>query len=438
MRKSAVNHPFAASLVIVAVFIVTMVVGSLVLLAAPPVFIENGEFVQQMVAECVICLVGIALTGIFGYFGIWNRTEHFGRGLACGGYILVVSAFTAVSGVAVRLEELGGNASKSIEPGWKILCFTVACLLIGIGEESFFRGVVANLFWDKHAKDPAGVWTATIYSGLIFGAMHGINLISSDIVGVLVQMAAVIAMGMALTAIYYRSKNIWAVIILHAFLDFCAMLPTGIFGGSITEDISSYSPIMAITSSLPYLIVTLFLLRKSKMPQVLSAEPIQNAPGTLVLSYEISSSPASKVSRRRAVIIALAVWVTLFCGCVAAHGGFDDYSGMFYDGEEVFSYDEEGAWNGERTFGVEMSFEADAGSYRVEIESRPSEPNSYVFVQILKGGEVWFEDNYGGICNVNCTLDLDAGEYTVNIIYNFSEVDNPNATYDFEMEVVGE
>lgn len=441
MRKAAVRHPVVASAIVVVIFVVTMFIGSFILLASPPVFIENGEFVQQMVIECIICLAGIALTGIFGYFNIWNNTERFGRGLACGGYILVVSTISGLSGLAMSLEQIGGNIAKNIEPGWKILCFVVTCALIGIGEESFFRGVVANLFWDKHAKDPAGVWTATIYSGLIFGLMHGSNLLSSNKEGVLVQMAGVIAMGMALTAIYYRSKNIWSVIFLHAFLDFCGLLPSGIFGGSITEVISSYSPVVAITSTLPYLVLTLFLLRKSKMPEILAANPLPGyyqPPGTIVLSYEINSSPESKRSRRRAIIIALIIWTMLFCGCVVAHGGFDDYSELYYyTGDEVFSYEDEGTWSGERTFGVEMSFTAPAGSYHVSVESRPSDPQTYVFVQILKGDEVWFEDNYGGLCVVGCSLDLDAGQYTVNIIYNFSEVDNPSATYDFDMEIVG-
>lgn len=448
MRKAAVRHPLAASAAVVAIFIISMLLGSFVLAVSPPFFLENGEFLQQMVAECLICLVGIAMTAVFGYFDIWGSSDGFGKGLQCGGYILAVSVLSAVTGLLPEIEQ-GGDISSRLEPGWKIFVFIITMFLIGIGEESFFRGVISNLLWDKHAKDPAGVWTATIYSGLVFGLMHVINILGSDPVGVLVQMSGVIAMGMALTAIYYRCRNIWAVIFLHGFLDLCGLLDSGLFGGSITAQISEYGPVTAITSTLPYLIVTLVLLRKSKMAEIFAPAAVPQAynpqayypqgygpqaynpaaPGTLVLGVEINSSPESKRSRSRAIAAAVIIWAILFTGSVAL-------SVPGYMNTEVLDYADSGTWNGDRTFGKQTEFYVPAdGTYKVKTVSRPSFNNAYTFVQITKDGEVLFEQNYGGKCSETFSMDLEKGNYTLKVIYNFTEVQSRAGDYYFTMDI---
>ena len=440
MRKAAIRHPIAASLAVTVIFVAAMLLGSLLLYYAPPFFLLNGAFLQQFVAETVICLVGIALIAIFGYGHIWNQTEKFGKGLICGGYILIISVISAISGLSYEISTRGPDFARYLEPGWKLVVFLLTAFLIGLGEESFFRGVIANLFWDKHAKDPAGVWTATIYSGLIFGLMHVINLLSSEPVGVMVQMTGVIAMGMAFTAIYYRTKNLWVTIFLHAFLDFCALLPTALFGGSIDSEISSYTPVTAITSSVPYIIVTMVLLRKKKMVEMLAADEsaigmIPSPDGQLVMSVEIKSSPESRSSRAKAVVIALVIGLSLFFGCVALSGGFGESFESVLDSmlsEEVLNSTHAGQWNGDAAFGQQTMFEVpESRDYTVTLKSLPTSSQAYVFVQIKQGDDVIYEANYGGKCSDVFGLYLEAGEYyELNLVYDYSKVSDPAAEYN--------
>lgn len=159
---------------------------------------------------------------------------------------------------------------NELQPLWKILIWLLAALSVGVAEELFFRGAVANLFFDKHAKSPMGVWTAALWSGLIFGLMHLTNAIGANLGGVLVQVVGVIAIGVAMTAIYYRCRNIWVTVVLHAFMGACGMIVPGLFDDSLSSMIGSYSPLTAITSSVPYIIIAAVVLRKGKMGEILN------------------------------------------------------------------------------------------------------------------------------------------------------------------------
>lgn len=452
MRRFCPKHPLLWSAVVVFLFLASNIVGGILMIFAPPFFNTNGSFLQQLIVEAVMCLGGIFTVLIFGYGFIWNETKHFGRGLLCGGYIIVTGIFSAVVSVIGTIDEpetFGYSSPLYIEPLWRIAVFTVTMFLVGLTEEAYFRGVVSNMFWYKHAKDPAGIWTATLYSGLIFGLMHGINLIGMDAdgaSGVLVQMCAATVMGMAFTAIYYRCRNIWATVFLHAFLDFCGLLTAGLFGGSISAEISSYSPILAITNSLPYLIITLVLLRKKKLIQMLAEENAVSIPtipqGQIVMSADVPSSEKSINSRKRAVIIVVICWIALFAGSVALNSSVRLAAQDFFDsfgislGDEVISVENSGEWNGEQTFGTKYGFTVEKdGNYTVSVVCHPDIPNAYVLVQITKDGEICYEENYGGNCTSKFGIGLDKGDYELVLVYNYSEVTQKTAYYKTEVKI---
>ena len=73
-------------------------------------------------------------------------------------------------------------------------------------------------------------------------------------------------MGMVLTAVYYRTGNIYAVIILHAINDLAAAMPVTIIQSdqNISDVISGYG-LVDIMMLLPYIAVLMVILRPSKM-----------------------------------------------------------------------------------------------------------------------------------------------------------------------------
>lgn len=257
------KFPIIASIIVIAVFWIVMILGSLLLALVFPGIMRGGEYAFQAAGELIISLAGLGLAALFGCFKIFKEKRYgFGRGLLCGGYFIVISLISLMQSILVFLLTKG---EYTMNPVWKIVIFTLAVFLIGFAEEVFFRGIVSNLFYDKFARNRYGLWCAVLASGLVFGLMHLGNFISVGMsAGVIVQTVGATAMGMALTAVYYRSRNIWSLIFIHGFVDFCALIVSAcVQGASIAGTISSYSWI-SFLSAIPYIILTLILLRKSQ------------------------------------------------------------------------------------------------------------------------------------------------------------------------------
>ena len=117
---------------------------------------------------------------------------------------------------------------------------------------------------------PGRVWEAVFISGLLFGLMHGLNLLTAPTLGVIVQMISAVLLGMVIAAIYCRSGNIWVVAAIHAFNDIAAGFPTLVLrsdGGGISGIIGSYG-LTHLLSLIPYAVVLIVILRPGKMKEI--------------------------------------------------------------------------------------------------------------------------------------------------------------------------
>ena len=226
---------------------------------------ENGAdiYVLQAVTEVIGALLAFAMLKVSGCADVLTRRGiGFGKGLLVGGYFLVIGAYSAVVFVATY------EGDRTLRPWYLIAVFVICMLLVGITEEFFGRGVMAELLLRRYGATKEGVWKAVIISGVLFGAAHLSNLFGAEPVGVLVQCVIAGMMGMAFAAIYFRTGNIWVTVVLHAFVDICAVITGGLYTGELAETISGYQPIQLI-GVVPYLIVLSVLLRKKKMDQIL-------------------------------------------------------------------------------------------------------------------------------------------------------------------------
>ena len=221
----------------------------------------------------------------------FRRRRGFAYGLFVGGYMFLysvigfVSAFSsafsamrdadsamAATGSALSDAGLGLSAASVFQDGNTILFSIIYFILVGITEELVFRGIAADLllqiFFQKF-PDKKPVLPAVIISGLIFSAAHSVNLYVADTSGVLVQMIAAFFLGMLLTAIYYRTGNIYVVIFLHILNDVAAAAPITILKSetSITDVISGYGA-SDLVMLIPYIIVLVFLLRPRKLADI--------------------------------------------------------------------------------------------------------------------------------------------------------------------------
>ncbi|WPC40476.1 type II CAAX endopeptidase family protein [Clostridium sp. JS66] len=225
----------------------------------------------ELIVEFIGVTVSIIIISLFGKKYIFKeKGVGILRGLFIGGFLVFIGSITVVSSVVDIIHNK--NVSQLL-PLSQILMFIAAMAGVGMSEEFIFRGTILNLLMDRFGKTSKGIYAAIILSSVIFGIAHITNVFS----GVLLKSAFIQAVGAGvlgalLAAIYVRSKNIWVVAMLHAFIDFSALIGSGFFGTtSVASEINSYGYIKLI-GCLIYLIPVLFLLRKKKLLEILKNE----------------------------------------------------------------------------------------------------------------------------------------------------------------------
>ena len=117
-----------------------------------------------------------------------------------------------------------GIKNISIKEVIALLLYTI---LIGIFEELLCRGWILNKFLKRFNKNRKDVLFSIIMSSVVFGGIHIINYFGGqDFYQTIAQIFNAISMGVILGSLYYRTRNIWSCILLHAFWDFCLLMST--------------------------------------------------------------------------------------------------------------------------------------------------------------------------------------------------------------------
>lgn len=228
---------------------------------------ESGadSYVQMALQELFGALLAFAAMKLGGCADILHeRGIGLGKGLLVGGYFLVIGVYSGVLYMVIY------DGPRTLRPWYLIVTFVICMLLVGITEEFLCRGVLAELLLRHFGATKNGVWKAVIVSGILFGLAHLTNLAGAEPVGVLVQCVIAGMMGMAFAAIYFRTGCIWVTVVLHALVDTCALITSGLYdAGDAAEVISGYQPYQLV-SVVPYTILLLVLLRKKKMNRILA------------------------------------------------------------------------------------------------------------------------------------------------------------------------
>ncbi len=98
-------------------------------------------------------------------------------------------------------------------------------VFIGIAEEFLCRGWLQNEFIERYGDTKKHIILSIMFSSLIFGLIHFSNMLAGqDLFTTIIQVIQATSAGLLLGSIYYKTKNIWAVIFLHGVYNFCLML----------------------------------------------------------------------------------------------------------------------------------------------------------------------------------------------------------------------
>lgn len=270
LRTASQKYSIVFALLALVIWTV-LLLGISMLLPYP--LLRWDPYLPQLLLDTLLAAGGIGMLSLLGDLSILRFSgKQFGKRLLVGGYFLLIGASSLIQNLA------SADRGTIRSPG-HLLLFVLSMLMIGVAEEITFRGVIATLLFRQYGKTTSGVWFCVIASGILFGCPHLINAIGggSAFTGVLVQAVSAVGSGMVFTAMYYRTRTIWVPILLHAWIDFAGLIVSGLYGeGTIGTVISSYSS-WQMVSVLPYLIIAAYLLRDTKMQEILQTTKSDSA-----------------------------------------------------------------------------------------------------------------------------------------------------------------
>ena len=174
----------------------------------------QGELV---ITEAIIAVLVLIVMLLFkNSYVFTQKREKLRVGLFYGLFYLIFSAFF------ILIFGVGSGGLSSIHA---VVNVFLGCLLIGIAEEFLCRGWLLNEFLERFGNNKKGVWFSIIVSGSFFGLMHLGNIFAGQaIASTISQVINAIGTGIVFGVIYYKTKNIWSVVILHGLWDFALSL----------------------------------------------------------------------------------------------------------------------------------------------------------------------------------------------------------------------
>lgn len=107
---------------------------------------------------------------------------------------------------------------------WKILIEGVLYYIgVAIIEELYVRGLFLNIVDRLAYKSEHHALIAIWVSSIVFGLGHIPGLIGMEPLVILFKVISTIGMGLYFGVIYKKTNNLWVPIILHGFIDICAI-----------------------------------------------------------------------------------------------------------------------------------------------------------------------------------------------------------------------
>ena len=205
LKRLRAKHPVGFCVLSEVLFLGSLLLASYLIVFALVLFGVDLERVDSYflsaVQEAVGMVVALVILGRTGkMYLLRRRGSGFFNGLLVGMYPLVLIGYSLYTKLMFGMPEDG-----QLQPAFSIFSFFLSMALVGVAEEFIFRGVIAQSLLERFGTGRAGVWKACLLSGLLFGAAHLTNLLSSAPFGVLMQCVFAASLGTLFAAIYFRT-----------------------------------------------------------------------------------------------------------------------------------------------------------------------------------------------------------------------------------------
>lgn len=176
--------------------------------------------VPLMMNFILIGVIAIVTLKVFKLSYIFGFTTHgLGNGLkryAVPGVVAGVLSFIAFF--------VGLYPFDYVPTIWKILIEGVLYYVgVGIIEEFYVRGLFLNIVESFADKSENKTEIAIIVSSVVFGLGHIPGMLGMGIGVIIFKVISTIGMGFYFGTIYKKTGNLWIPIIMHTFIDICAL-----------------------------------------------------------------------------------------------------------------------------------------------------------------------------------------------------------------------
>lgn len=181
----------------------------------------------------------------------------------------------AVPPVAIAIMTFFANFASAFHYNFiDVIGLAFYCFTIGLTEEFMCRGWLLTEFIERYGYDYKHVKLSILASALIFGFMHLTNIFAGQtIFETLMQVIQTLGIGYLLGSVFYRTRNIWSVVFIHAFYDFSLMLGDisryAVCTGGESQAINFYSFMLSTILCVIYFAVGEYNLRKTETYKLL-------------------------------------------------------------------------------------------------------------------------------------------------------------------------
>jgi CAAX protease family protein len=251
------HHPWLISSGIMLIFLIVALIGTpignqLERLAGLP---HNSGILIQQILLVIVAALAVTLFGGWREAGFAKTIEL--RALFYAMPPLLCPVFLLFfTGIVVR------------DPS-QIIMLIVLTAMVGFAEEALCRGMITQAFMSR------GIMKAAVYSSLIFGFAHMIQVFYGISIGMgLLYSVYAGLIGFGFAAPYLRSGGaIWPVIVVHAMYDFLGKMGHG--WGAEAQPTSSFETVVRLVSAVLIALYGFWLLKSG---QSVSSETKQTEP----------------------------------------------------------------------------------------------------------------------------------------------------------------
>jgi membrane protease YdiL (CAAX protease family) len=235
----------------IAIFVVYAAIFSFGFLASGVDYDQVGDTTSNVVKAMAIpvgigALVLLLTTHLLGWWRpVFRDEERAPR------WTLLIPAFMAAAILAgLATADWGGKGSSLIV--WLL----VGTLFVGIAEELLTRGLLLVGF--RGGMGEVGVW---FWTSLLFGALHGLNILFGQSVGATMQQ---IVFAFAIGSVLYASRRATGVLLvpiaLHWLWDFTTFMASG---GEGTTSASASAGLQGIVAYGAVIVLIVALVKRS-------------------------------------------------------------------------------------------------------------------------------------------------------------------------------